>query len=648
MKRLASVLSLFLAATPGMAQLPDDPSYFIDASFRSEVLEVRAWVVIPLRLLDGEGRAHLDLSAAGPKMLDLTVAHSGRTLNVEADSAGRLVVPLMDRSDPSVEVRYRIAASPSDLKQIGYYLFPGHEVGSYWFPGVVAPDGSIARFMDFDVRLTLPDTLTVLTTGGGRESSVLRGSEGGRVESGETTHQFTAEHETGFAVAMGGAHRLVERNSEGLQVLALVPEQDPEPFTGVAEAALDAAEFYRDVYGFFPKSRLGLVPGPMNFSGGFPMPGVFMVHRANLRPEYVEFITAHELGHYYWGLHVLGDRRQLDWLVLGMGIWADQLYLARRNGRTLEQQWHLRGQGGWMEDYLTAQAGNLEQRLGLGPAELAPLEFDYNSLVRHGKGATGVFLQARRLGEEAFLQLQREILVDLRNRPLPVDTFVARVESKGLDDVGDFFRRWVRGDAVIDYVVESVRPVDATEAIEATQYEIVVRRTGTVPYPIDVEVEDGAGRRERFTVRSNVSSDTLHFQGRSPLSVRLDPDGAVPMWSSTNPAVQRLRLHALQRAGRDEPFLQAARAFLDESEDDWVLRESVEKLVRQGRLEQALAMAERHLDEPCVTQNACRAALALIQGAQAADEISLAERLFERHAAAAERAGLGDEVERLR
>lgn len=670
MKPIISIFAVFLMVAPGQAQVRETPHYLIEADFRGEILHVEARVTIPTRFLDIEGRAHLDLLAAGslrgvPRLQNLTVSHDGRPLEVEADSSGILVVPLVPGADPLVELRYQLAASSSNLEQIGYYLFSGHDVGSYWFPGVVGADGSHARFMDFGVNLTLSDTLTVLTTGGGRPASSVPGERqrrDGAVH--EVRHRFVAEHETGFAVAIGGAHRLVSRRSEELEVLALVPEEDPDPFTEVAQTALDAAQFYREMYGFFPKTTLGLLPGPENFAGGFPMPGIFMVHRGNLTAEFVEFITAHELGHYYWGLHVLGDREQLDWLVLGMGIWADQRYLASKNGRTLDEQWHSRGQGDWMEDYLTAQAGNLDQRLGLNPTEEEVLEFDYNSLIRHGKGATGVFLQARQLGQESFLQLQREVLRDFHNVPFPVDSLVARLESKGLADAGAFFDRWVRGDAVIDYVVESVRQITpesdstysrvnpATDIPEPTnspsQYEIVVRRTGTVPYPVEVEIEDGTGRRERFTVRSTVRQDTLRFRGDERVWVRIDPDGAVPMWSSTTTAIQRLRLHAFERAGRDEAFIQAARAFLATNRDDWALREAIIKLGRLGRFAEALSLAGGHLDTPCTTRDACLAALALASAASAQSEPAIAEQLLETHGAAAADLGLAPEVERIR
>jgi hypothetical protein len=157
--------------------------------------------------------------------------------------------------------------------------------------------------------------------------------------------------------------------------------------------------------------------------------------------------------------------------------WADQRYMAERHGVRLPDQWPWRGNGVWMADYLGAQLANREQRLGLTGVDEAGLDFDYNSLIRHGKGATGVYLQAERIGSNAFLELERRLLADYRYRELPEQEFVARLEAAGAAGAGAFFAAWRRGDARLGF-----------DVLSHDDSLVVVGRTGTVPYPLAFEV----------------------------------------------------------------------------------------------------------------------------------------------------------------
>jgi hypothetical protein len=366
----------------------------------------------------------------------------------------------------------------------------------------------------------------------------------------------------------------------GVPVTAFSSAENAAVFKTAAERTAEAAAWYRRRYGFFPVPALGVIQGHPRWGGGYPLPNVFMIHLGNLTPDFVSWITAHEIGHYFWGLHVLDDGERLGWLTLANGIWADQLYMAERKGVELDEQWRSPGNGDWILDYLQAKLENREERLGLNREDERGLGFDYNSLIRHGKGALGLRLQARRLGTEAYLEFQRSILDKYKHRPLPEEDFFRLLEEAGADGARDFFSVWKRGDARIGADIISV---DTTG--------ITVRRTGNVPYPIDIEVLDHSNRRTRTALLMEEDEKTIDPGGILPKAVNLDPDGVVPIWNSSHAGIRSLFVQAFHRAGETEPFLSlAAEHLAGDPEDDRIRYLLSRRLFLLGRYEEVVAL----------------------------------------------------------
>ena len=465
-------------------------------------------------------------------------------------------------------------------------------------------------------------------------------AEGETGAGGRRRATFVADHVEGFTLALAPHFEHLEMERDGVKVEIVVPAESEEAFREVGERALDAATFYRHLYGFFPHDRLGILPGPRQYAGGWPMPNVFMIHRADLSDRFIRFITAHELGHYYWGLHVLSAAERLNWLVLANGIFADQLYLARYYGRSLEEQWRTRGNGDWMEDFLTARVADWEQNLDIDAKAEEALAFDYNSLIRHGKGAVGLYLQARRIGVDRFIALQRELLRDFRYRPLSADTFAARLEAAGAPGAMTFLRDWARGDASIGYTIGATEPADSAPH----RWRIVVRRTGTVGYPVDVEVRGEQGGEARLTIDPTAKADTLSVSVDGDPSVSLDPEGAVPLWNSSHPGIQALYIHALYDADLVEPFLALSGPYLTHQSDPAMQRRRISALTKLRRNDELLELAASRMGDGCSALDACRSTLFLVRSLAGLGRIEAAQALLDAVRAAALDLGLTDEV----
>lgn len=599
--------------------------YDIQARFQAEssVVAARVRISVPAAVRGRDTRLELRLpvrgsgATRGPRLdLQRVTDASGRPMPVNRNPDGtRVFVSPAAKAGPlELVAEYRIPVDTSDLSQLGYFLFTSESPDNAWYPTVAGLEGPAARFADFDVSIEAPAEYAVLTSGALLSTAAPAGEAGQR---------YRARFAEGFALALGPGFRLLTVETEGVRVTAFAPPADSALFAGVVRETAAAAGWYKRAYGFFPTPHIGIVPGVTWASGGWPLPNVFMIHRGNLSASFVRFITAHELGHYYWGLWVLDPEERLGWLVLANGIWADQYQLAQRESTTVEWQWRRSG-GGWLRNFVTAQVGNYEQRLGITSEEEETLGFDYNTLVRHGKAAMLLYLISRRLGWERFLAVQRDILRDYAHRPLPLDEFITRVADAGYPETKELVTAWARGDARLGYQISRIEP-------DSTGYWVVLERTGTIPYPVDVEVRGAGGAVQRLTFTGVADVDSQRVRATAPPDdVRLDPDGVLPMWDSDSPEIRRLFIRALYSAALDGPFLALAPGFLEQHPDPEIRALLVYRLFDLARYAQVVAAGRAPGDSlTCDTRLTCRAAILVARSLIRTGDVAGASRLLD-------------------
>jgi hypothetical protein len=607
---LALALSLAIPA----AVRGEDLRYQITArvGMEAKMIRARASITIPAEFLDAQGRVRLDVKSAGsnedktPRLHIETISAGGDRHLLWTVSEDMIIVEIPRGSagpaETSLTVDYSLPLDPGTMEAFGYYLYGSTGPGEFWYPDVVGPDGNRARFRDFDVTLTCPAKLTIVTSGAPEP--------GGKPAAGSRVSRFVVAHVEGFALAAGEGFIEERLEADGTDVALFCEPPLAEMYRKIAGHAVDAIGWYKKTYGFFPVGRITIIQGHSQWGGGFPLPNAFMIHRGSTDPEFLRWITAHELGHYYWGLYVLGSTERLDWVQLANGIWADQLYMAEKTGRTLEQQWQTQGNGDWFVDYLSAMLGNRPQSLDIPPEEADALEFDYNSLVRHGKGATGLYLQARRLGKDRFLDVQKNLLKDYKYRPLPWNEFFDRIEKSGAEGAAGFFEKWRRGDACVNYSV-SVNKMERQG--EIFRYAISLSRNGSVSYPMTVEIEDEMGRRIRVDGHGKEDSETLMVDLAVPLArVSLDPDGVLPSLNASHPGIRRGILQALWNESFIPAFRAMAAAFLRDYPGDAHVRLMViADLFASGQYREIAGLLDLREAGACSDSPSCRAAIYL-------------------------------------
>jgi tetratricopeptide (TPR) repeat protein len=263
--------------------------------------------------------------------------------------------------------------------------------------------------------------------------------------------------------------------------------------------------------------------------GGYPYAsGIVVVHgQETFDPSkdgkenwWWTWITAHEIGHQYWGesvlaADVLGDYTE-SWLMIGMGIAADKEYMLRKG-----YGWDRHR--GFIDRYLAGVRAGNDTTMD-APASLVKAQtFDRNNVLIHGKGFAVLSALETVLGSEAFDRLYRRTARDYAGRRLGWPEFRRLAEAEAGEDLGWFFEDWVRSNRILEcrIVARSSVPAEGGFATEVrTEYGLDSIR---MPVPVRVLFEDGT--TQTAATDRLVRTGVLRFAGRSPLKEAvLDPD----------------------------------------------------------------------------------------------------------------------------
>lgn len=447
----------------------------------------------------------------------------------------------------------------SDWREnFGYGIFPGTYKDSNWYPDIYIDDNR--NFLkDFKVTLEYPEKFSLLTSG-----YIIDHKEGGILK--QSTYK--AENVRYFALNIGEGFELNSISMGPTVINYFSPPELSDTYKEISDVTTDAVRWYQDTYGFFPREYISIAVGHPDWGGGFPSENLFYIHRGNLDKSYLQWITSHELGHYYWGLHTLSATEdELSPLMLANGIWIDHLYLSESYGLSVEETWNTGAhRAGMMERYLRTLLANREQEIGFSKKDFSSFDFDYNSNIAHGKAAIGLYLISRNIGFDRFVELQRKLLNAYENQPLSINDFLKFLSEQGHSFAADFYSQWNQDHATIEYTISEL---EEEEIDGQNHFSFVVRKRGTVDYPIDLRLTDVLGNR--YIIKSKADKDKEIVTGISETELKkieMDPFGVVPMWNSSHHAIQRNFILGMFKAGHVNTARKLAEVFSKEFPDD--------------------------------------------------------------------------------
>ena len=399
-----------------------------------------------------------------------------------------------------------------------------HMVGQ-WFPKIarLEPDGTWAHFpfhhlsefyADFgtyDVTLDVPAAYTIGATGPAVET---------RLEGGRRIERHVQADIHDFAWTAWDHWQKRRETIDGVDVTVLYPPG----FENVAERDLAALRFalpYESArYGPYPYGVLTLVHPQDDASeaGGMEYPTLITSDGPWYTPGPVlvpEIVAVHELGHqWFYGL-VATNEAAWPFLDEGLNQFAETDAMAKWQGPGSAARI-----GGLQvgDDAIQAVSSNraAQDEPVAQPASAFSTGANYGRLV-YSRTAAVLDTLRRVYGDDAVLGALGRYTRRFRfQHPGPEQLLGVFAEAMGTQ-VAATLRAALFEKGWVDYVVEDVR-----------DDSVLVRRRGTLSFPVDVELvfEDGSTRREAWDGAGE--SAVIAAAGRSPLRAAVvDPDRRV-------------------------------------------------------------------------------------------------------------------------
>ena len=433
----------------------------------------------------------------------------------------------------------------------GYGDTTGRLIWTGWYPRLWWGYGT---HDDYDVKVEIPEGFALATSG--RLSA--------------KTGRYQADGVRQFGLVLGKEYGTVEASAGGVLVRCMYGPDGAEAAKHILENAVDALGFYRKWLGFYPYKSLDIVPGLDTSSGGWNVAtSIAGIHRMSTLKDTAssQWITAHEIGHMYWGEYVM-DKDSPDWTWIALGLRADREYSLARGLMTKEEYLKNRSDG-YARDAKTGADTTLERPIHL----LLDLPPNYYNNLRHSKGYCVVAALESVLGEETFERAYKRCLKEFGGRCMGAHEFQAVCEAESGQDLDWFFEQWVRSDRCLAYEI-----VSQGCAAKDGKYvsEIKVERLGALRMPIPVEATFEDGTRQVKSTDRLLAADTVTFESKSRLTdARLDPDSLLAMVIPPPPdkAEFYAKMNALPYTGPSteaQELLKVARVAGIRNDDVWL------------------------------------------------------------------------------
>ena len=362
---------------------------------------------------------------------------------------------------------------------------------------------------------------------------------------------------------VGKGFQTASADVSGVLVTAAFKPKGAECAHLLLSTAVDAIRYYKEQFGLYPHNSLTIIPGGDTPVGGYPVAtAIVAIHgqeRMKEKPDdWWRWITAHEIGHMYWSEHVLAQGPDsLNWLMIGLGIHADQKYRRARGIKDAGELW---------KNYVQGVQKGYDTTMDLTEQQQDAVQWDLNNIVIHGKSSALMNALESAIGTKTFDAVYRRCLVEYAGKRLGWRDFQRVAEQESGQDLDWFFEQWVRSPAYADYKA-------ADQACSNGSCTARVEKRGTMYMPVTVAARFEDGTEQRAVTERLSDEEIVGFRSKSPLkAVVLEPDAAVVLAETPSPAQHKLldRIEALPWSDESLDLYQQANAAKLTDEDAWV------------------------------------------------------------------------------
>lgn len=348
--------------------------------------------------------------------------------------------PLSRGESITVEMDFAVKLRP-EVEGLGwgpnsfYPLLAVYDGGGWRQDISCGPDTVYSESASYVVDLTAPSSLVIAASG--VEVATIKNPDG------TVTHSYRGGPLRDFALAMKEDFQVSSEVVDGITVNAYYYPDDEEGGETILKYAAGAVQVYNQRFGLYPFAELDVVVilVPEGGAAGMEYPGlVFISHERESDPEFVEFVTAHEVAHQWWYSVVGNDVLLEPWLDEAFAQYSAVIYYEAVHGREVAEEVFEQ----WVQhQYRYA----LETGLRDGPVGQSVCDFDtLNHYVKivYDKGA--IFLDTLRqgVGDETFFAILQEHYQRYKYKVATGEGFLTVAEEVAGRELDDLYDQWIR------------------------------------------------------------------------------------------------------------------------------------------------------------------------------------------------------------
>jgi hypothetical protein len=303
-----------------------------------------------------------------------------------------------------------------------------------WHEDIAPPHGD-AVFSDaafYDVTLTLPPTLTLVTTGSVVSDTVNA--------TGQRVYRIVGGPLREFAWLASADYLVAETTAYGTTLHSYYLPGDEAGGQASLNIAAAALRTYEDTFGPYPFDEMTVAEAPLLYYG-MEYPGLNLIgvdHYREQRTELEDRIV-HEIAHQWWYAQVGNDQVNTPWLDEGlaeysMAIYYGQVYGQARVNTLINQR--------WLVPYQVAVENEYDAVVNQPSTAFFPWQYE---VIVYGKAALFFNALRQELGDEIFERVLREYLDRYRWRIATPDDFLTVAESVSGQDLDGLYNQWILG-----------------------------------------------------------------------------------------------------------------------------------------------------------------------------------------------------------
>ncbi len=385
------------------------------------------------------------------------------------------------------------------------------------------------------------------------------------------TGYYENDYVRNFGFYFSKTDNVLEEEINGVLVRVLYPENGEKVADLAMKTAKEVIPYYIDLMGFYPYTFINIIPGGDGVWGGYPFAsGIVVIHgmqyydRGSVR--HWRWITAHEIGHEYWGEYVIdGDDPPFLWIALG--IYADWKFSQQIGLSDLKHR-------NWADYYLQGVKKGYNTTMDIRPDEEATLGFERNNYVIHAKGFSFISALELIMGEEIFQEAYRNTLLKYGGKRLNNRDFQKVCEETGGENLDWFFDAWLRSNKYLSAFLGNTTSVLKNGKYHSTA-TIYHESDFFMPVPVYAIFEDGS-YQVKMTDRFNRKA-VVNFISNSKLTgAMIDPSGCLAnldeyLSPDTDDVITKIKMLPYAGAG-DQAYIvyrQATNTDMEKIADEW-------------------------------------------------------------------------------